>query len=353
MAKVAKDALLNHYKCMANSSVKDTADVGLQNLNRLKSCCLPGSSQVFKVVPLLDRSLSAQEFRIWAKLRLGYPIFKSEMDCEYCDGVSDIHGQHLLKCEKAKNRGHIYRHNRFRDVVANLCRDIGCHVVVEANNLFDSSSERPADIYVENDSTKLSLAIDVSLTSPHIVDNKSTNSIEGYAANKRQMAKAQKYGEKLNKLGITCAPLVLENYGGYTTQTESAIINKLATAWAKNHSSFSWDHCKKNVIDRITIEHAKIIAGTFVQRLRPKDTENKIHTGFTMYDGSSGFKSWTNREKHQKCKVAMGPLSENVNVMEEYWEALDTIKEKTGDWIDDEHVGWGAEPKEAAAQWTD
>ena len=191
MAKVAKDALLDHYKCMANSPVKDTADDGLQNLNRLKSCCLPGSSQVFKVVLQLDRSLSAQEFRIWAKIRLGYPIFETEMDCEYCDGVSDIYGQHLLNCEKAKNRGHIYRHNRFRDVVANLCRDIGCHVVVEANNLFDSSSERSADIYLENDSTNISLAIDVSLTSPHILDNKSTNSIEGYAANKRQMPKAQ------------------------------------------------------------------------------------------------------------------------------------------------------------------
>ena len=121
-------------------------------------------------------------------------------------GVSDIHGQHLLQCERAKNKGHIYRHNRFRDAVANLCRDIGCQVEVEANNLFDSTSERPADIYVDNDDTKLRLAIDVSLTSPHIVDNKSVNSVEGYAANKRQLAKAQTYGDRLNKIGITCAP---------------------------------------------------------------------------------------------------------------------------------------------------
>jgi hypothetical protein len=57
----------------------------------------------------------------------------------------------------------------------------------------------------------------------------------GYAANLRQNTKAQKYGDRLNQLGITCAPLVFEYYGGFTTFAKSAIINKLASTWAQNH----------------------------------------------------------------------------------------------------------------------
>jgi hypothetical protein len=68
-AKVANDVLLNHYKGMATSDDKEEAERGLHNLNRLKSCCLPGSSNVFKVIPLLDRTLPGPEFRIWSKLR--------------------------------------------------------------------------------------------------------------------------------------------------------------------------------------------------------------------------------------------------------------------------------------------
>ena len=68
------------------------------------------------------------------------------------------------------------------------------------------------------------------------------------------------------------------------------------------------------MIDRLTVEHAKIIARSFVQRIRPKDTDNSINTGFAMYDGSSGFKFWTNKEKYNKPKAAMGPPSESLKV---------------------------------------
>ena len=65
------------------------------------------------------------------------------------------------------------------------------------------------------------------------------------------MRKAQKYGDGLNQLGITCAPFVFEHYGGCTTFAESAIIKKLAFTWAQNHPEYYWDFCKKNVIETI------------------------------------------------------------------------------------------------------
>ena len=63
-------------------------------------------------------------------------------------------------------------------------------------------------------------------------------------------------------------------------------------------------------MDRLTVEHAKIIVGTFVHRIRSKEIDNTIVTGLPLYDGSSGFSSLTNLEKSQKFKAALGPFSE-------------------------------------------
>ena len=76
MAVVARKTLFDKFKHESNFSDKCVASEALQNLNRLKSCCMNGSSQVFKVIPFLDRKLSTEEFQVWSKLRLGYPVFK-------------------------------------------------------------------------------------------------------------------------------------------------------------------------------------------------------------------------------------------------------------------------------------
>ena len=68
------------------------------------------------------------------------------------------------------------------------------------------------------------------------------------------------------------------------------------------------------MIDRLTVENAKMIAGTGVQRIRPKDTDNSFNTGFSIYDGSSGFKFWTNREKCKELKAALGTQSKSLKV---------------------------------------
>ena len=176
----------------------------------------------------------------------------------------------------------------------------------------------------------------------HISGNKSVDSPIGYAANLRQNTKAQKYGDRLNQVGITCAPLVFEHYGGFTTFAESSIINKFASTWVQNHPEYSWDFCKKNVIDRLTLEHAKIIVEIFVHRTRLKEIGNTIVTGHSLYDGSSGFSSWTNREKTQKFMAALGPSSEDWKYQPNEWEEEE---KKNG------IVEWGQEPTEGMASW--
>ena len=72
MMEVAKEALFQKFESMAYSNNRLEASCGLQNLNRLKSCCMEGSGQVFKVIPHMDRSLKPADFQTWSKLRLGY-----------------------------------------------------------------------------------------------------------------------------------------------------------------------------------------------------------------------------------------------------------------------------------------
>ena len=79
-----------------------------------------------------------------------------------------------------------------------------------------------------------------------------------------------------------------------------------------------------------------MIAGTGVQRIRPKDTDNSFNTGFSIYDGSSGFKFWTNREKYKELKAALGTQSKSLKVGLEvvrlHLKLKWTPPAKTGDW---------------------
>ncbi len=351
MMNVAKEALFRNFDELARSENRQEADFGLQNLNRLKSCCLEGSGQVFKVIPHLDRSLKPEEFQTWAKLRLGYKIFPQAIECYQCGEVSDEFGQHLLLCNKArKDASFVIRHNKFRDVVDAIAKDCGCRTVVEANNIFDDSQERPADILISNEVTGLHLSVDVSLTSPHIATNK-VNSRVGNAAIARHKTKVDKYGARCKEAGLTCTPVVLEHYGGYTSYTESMLINGLASAWSKN-SGVPFDFCKKNIKDRMSVEHAKIISNIFTSRLARKMLNNKISFSHTMYDGSSGFQSWSNVNKGKKEPVSVRN-EEKVDVIlqaeekEEDWAKLGAAA-AAGDWADAETTAeWGAEPLDA------
>lgn len=306
-----------------------------------------GSSQVFKVIPFLDRKLSPEEFQVWSKLRLGYPIFKKAVKCEYCEEVSDVYGQHFLKCTKATSvDGFIARHNRFRDVVAEVGKEIGCKVEVELKDILNNN-ERPADIYISNDLTKLAMAVDVSLTSPHVTFNSSVDSKIGNAADVREIKKTKLYGPRLLSQGITCAPYVIEHYGGFTKLAEADVIHELALAWSMNQG-LPFDHCKKNLIDRFTFAHAKIISSIFVRRTAAKKIDNDISTDHAMYDGSSGFRNWANVEKKKRSQVSMGPLGGTPELNGEW----DT-SEPTGDWenVENGKTVWGADPSDAVPSW--
>ena len=176
--------------------------------------------------------------------------------------------------------------------------------------------------------------------------NSSVDSKIGNAADMREIKKTKLYGPRLQSQGITCAPFVIEHYGGYSTLAEADVIHKLAFAWSKNHG-LPYDHCKKNLIDRFSFAHAKIISSIFVRRTGLKKTDNIMSIDHALYDGSSGFKSWVNVDRKKSSQVSMGPLGGTPDLNGE-WET----SEPTGDW--DGEIGkteWGSDPSDAASSW--
>eukprot|EP00731_Ephydatia_muelleri_P018057 Em0011g97a len=80
--------------------------------------------------------------------------------------VLDPLGHHASTCKRGGDA--VFRHNRLRDVVAELCRLAHLSVKVEAgNNLTpDHSHTRPADVLVQNWSRGRPAAFDICVTSP-------------------------------------------------------------------------------------------------------------------------------------------------------------------------------------------
>ena len=102
------------------------------------------------------------------------------------------------------------RHNRVRNLVANICREGLLSPVVEMKNLLTSTARRPGDIVLPNWSNGRPLAVDVAVTSPFTINGmKSKSPADSYAL-------AYKYGKyEINFRGLRClfAALVLETTG--------------------------------------------------------------------------------------------------------------------------------------------
>ena len=62
----------------------------------------------------------------------------------------------------------VIRHNKLRDIVADLCRKAHLSVRVEAGHGMcrDNNHSRPADILVEDWERRQSAALDITVTSP-------------------------------------------------------------------------------------------------------------------------------------------------------------------------------------------
>ena len=150
---------------------------------RLQSPCLPPSGAWLSAppIPARDLHLSAKEFQVSVKYRLGIAVYDQERKCPFCrSGTLDTFGDHAVACH---GRGDVIsRHDRICDRIASACSAANLSPVIEKRNLIAENNSRPGDFYLHSWKSGLSAALDRTVTSslqPNVISHAAKKS--GYA----------------------------------------------------------------------------------------------------------------------------------------------------------------------------
>jgi hypothetical protein len=158
---------------------------------------------------------TAVGFQLGLKLRI-----PDKAKCEVCSEKMDPYGVHGTLCKWGG--GSIARHDRVRDVLADLCRQSGYTTRIEEKELLPDSERRPADVFVLNWSLGKSLCIDVA-----VICGRDKKGIENKEKDKRRLNLVD-----CENVGLGFAPFVLDSYGRMGLAAHR-LLNKLSFAYAE------------------------------------------------------------------------------------------------------------------------
>ena len=206
---------------------------------RLQSLCLPHSGAWLTATPIsaLGLHLSAKEFQVSVKYRLGIAVYDQERKCPYCkSGTLDTFGEHAVACH---GRGDaISRHNRIRDRIASACSAANLSPVIEKRNLIAENNSRPGDVYLPCWKSGQSAALDITVTSslqPNIISHAAEKS--GYAIEAAEDRKYAQYENSCAQQGIMFVPLAIEVLGGLSRTLKKALLRMSLLADSRNYQS--------------------------------------------------------------------------------------------------------------------
>ena len=138
------------------------------NKARLLSASASHASAWLLVAPSvgLNLHLHSPEFQTAVRWWLGLDTSFASV-CPLCPGVAlDSLSHHAVSCRHGGDTA--IRHNKLRDIVADLCRKAHLSVRVEAGHgmCHDNNHSRPADVLVEGWERGQPAALDITVTSP-------------------------------------------------------------------------------------------------------------------------------------------------------------------------------------------
>jgi hypothetical protein len=211
-------------------------------------------------------------YRISARLRLGLPPADiNSHNCHSCNGRyggdNDQRGQlerdawHHLNCMQGHGGREITtRHHLIVNSIARYSRLAGAVVIVEPQNLFDTSMRRPDLQITLNYITYLIDVTVINPIAPSVMKDVKNPLAAAKKAEKRKEAKYRRdmvhYDESGNRRDVKFVPFVLETFGGMGVQAQQFL--SALSAHSRNHLS-AWSHLD-------VVEGMKKATATAVQR---------------------------------------------------------------------------------------
>ena len=183
---------------------------------RLQSLRLPHSGAWLAAPPIsaMGLHLSAKEFQVSVRYRLGIAVYDQEKDVLFCKSRT-LHtfGDHAVACH---GRGDaISRHDRFRDRIASACSAANLSSVIEKRNFIAENNSRPGDVYMPCWKSGQSAALYITVTSslqPENISHVAEKS--GYAIEAAEDRKYAQFENSCAQQGILFVPLAIEVLGG-------------------------------------------------------------------------------------------------------------------------------------------
>ena len=204
----------------------------------------------------LNLHLHSPEFQTAVRWWLGLDTLFASV-CPFCPGVAlDSLSHHAVSCRHGGDK--VIRHNKLRDIIADLCRKAHLSVRVEAGHGMcrDNNHSRPADVLVEGWETVTSPLTPVTL--------KDSSRIAGVAALSAETRKHAANDPKCRELGWMCIPMAVETYGSWGKEAQH-MFSRLATYLAI-HLSCPKSRVLADIYGRLNICLVRAVARAILAR---------------------------------------------------------------------------------------
>ncbi|XP_062518293.1 uncharacterized protein LOC134193482 [Corticium candelabrum] len=247
------------------SDIKNS--VSIRDQARLNAISTPHAGAWLRAIPNRNLGLvmSAEEYVIALRLRLGIPIFPSLSTRCPCGSIIDAYGDHVLGCGYGNLR--IKRHDALRDVIFHTLLEDHSGTRRE-QHCGGYNNSRPGDVYhpdfLLGRPGYFDITVRNSFQQSHIVHSAYC---AGAAAAAGEMEKDDRHKDNVEATGGVFYPLVVESYGTWTSsslQTLKTIARRtslrssitVSRAIVNFHGQLSlrlWQFNARMILDRLSL----------------------------------------------------------------------------------------------------
>jgi len=257
---------------------------------RIQSCSSPYSAGYLTCTPPIMgmdmQWLTAQEFTLLARYRLGMPVADMDGPCNMCRKrgvISDKYGYHTTSCMKSGLRN--VCHSHLRDVIFTKASTALMNAEREVRPFLADplAASGRLDIKISNgyNFDLLDTAI-INPLQPRFVARAAMS--QGGAATAYEAIKVTRYGAAVNNLGprYSLVPVIMDTFGAWG---ESAIpcIKRIASEWGKRFD-VSKSRAIPLIFQEISFIATRAIAGLLVRNSVIDVTLEHLQTADLTYD---------------------------------------------------------------------